>query len=112
MASQIWIAACCVPAHAARMPACTPARYVAWARTSAAEAGERGSFVTASFSLYALPSTVSRTVYVPGGASAPSGEAGVSPGLALISNECDAVGGASCRMSQWPRLRPALAGSA
>jgi hypothetical protein len=35
-----------------------------------------------------LPSTVSLSVYVPGIATGPSGDAGVSPGFALISNEC------------------------
>ncbi len=45
--------------------------------TSLVLAGDRGSFVTVSGCVYAVPFTVSLMLYVPGGTSAPSGDAGV-----------------------------------
>ena len=50
-------------------------------------------------------------MYVPGMATSPSGDAGVSPGFALISKLWENAGGASCRRSQFVRLEPAIAGS-
>src|SRR6266496_2117858 len=81
------------------------------ARTSATVAGERGSFTTVTGCVELLPETVSRRVYTPGGTSGPSGDGGVSPGLALISNAWVNTGGASARRSQFVRLPPASAGS-
>src|ERR1700680_3532058 len=47
---------------------------------------------------------------MPGAANGPSGDGGVRPGLALISNECVKAGGGSYRRSQLTRLVPTLVG--
>src|SRR6266446_10990326 len=49
---------------------------------------------------------------MPGTASDPSGDGGVRPGLALISNECVNAGGGSYRRSQLTRFVPTLVGIA
>ena len=50
-------------------------------------------------------------MYTPGGRSGPSGDGGVSPGFALISNECENAGGSSVRRSQFTRFNPTAVGS-
>ena len=50
-------------------------------------------------------------MYTPGGTSGPSGDGGVRPGFALISNECVNAGGSSVRKSQLVPLPPASAGN-
>src|SRR5664279_971463 len=77
---------------------------------SAVVAGERGSLETASVCVKVEPFTVSLMVYVPGGTSVPSGDAGVRSGFALISYVCVNALGASVRRSQVMRFVPAAAG--
>src|SRR5260370_27000919 len=62
--------------------------------------------------MYDCPSTDSLTMYTPGTTSGPSGDGGVRPGLALISNECVKAGGGSYRKSQFVRFVPMLVESA
>src|SRR5579872_569075 len=80
------------------------------ARSATALAGERGSLVTVAVCAYVVPFTVNLNVYTPGKAIGPSGDAGVRPGLALISNECENAGGGSYRKSQLTRLSPTAVG--
>src|SRR4029077_14058081 len=49
---------------------------------------------------------------MPGTASGPSGDGGVRPGLALISNECVNAGGGAYRRSQLSRFVQGLFGIA
>src|SRR3954470_3772394 len=89
------VSVCWNAAHARRSAAFNFLINASCALSAATLAGDLGSLVTVTFSLRDFPLTVRRIVYVPGGTSEPSGDAGVSPGFALISNECVNAGGAS-----------------
>src|SRR5579883_191145 len=104
-------AACWYASYAVRIAPASARCNATWARTSDVVAGERGSLVTVTRAVALRPSTVSLSVYVPGATRAPTGDAGVSPGLALISNVCTNAGGGSARRSQFVRFPPASVGS-
>src|SRR2546423_4091918 len=89
------VSVCWNASHATRSNAISFLINASCALSAARFAGDRGSLVTVTFSLRDFPLAVRRTVYVAGGTTAPWGEAGVSPGFALISNVCVNAGGAS-----------------
>src|SRR5206468_5237758 len=81
------------------------------ARRAASDVVDRGSAFTATVCVEVRPSAVSFRVYVPGRTSGPSGDGGVSPGFALISNVCENASGELYRRSQFVRLLPTFLGS-